>query len=289
MRGVCGGYGGVSGELEFAARGSHGCESGLEVSAGAGGGCELAVCVDGVGLEPAGVHHVSDEGGDGGELVGGGSLAFEVAEDADAEIALVLIADVGSLIGEWSALPDAAGGVDEEVVADVAPVEAAVGASDGFEACLDGGASGVGEDAGADVVDGDASDGEHVVHQRGCGIVGGPGVSGFDAGGEVAACAPDGCGPGGAASGGGSEAERVAPGGGGSAVWPERFGESGCGGGSSCGAGAAVEEECCGGEARDAGAEGGSAAGMARGGGSGLGVVGLATHACSIGSRGSTG
>ncbi len=90
--------------------------------AGAGGLGEFQVCVDLAEGDAVHAHECCGEVFDLAELGLGWALVHVVAHDADADVAFVLCADMGALPGEGSALPDSARGVDEEVVADIAPV-----------------------------------------------------------------------------------------------------------------------------------------------------------------------
>ena len=98
----------------------------LEVPAGAGGWGEFAVGVDGGDADVVVAHGFGHEDLRGGELGLVGLLELVVSHEADAEVSGVLVFDVCALPDELPALPDAASGIDEEVVADVAEIALAV-------------------------------------------------------------------------------------------------------------------------------------------------------------------
>ena len=61
-------------------------------------------------------------------------LKVKVAKTEDPDVPLVVVLDMGTLIPEFATLPDPAGAVDDEVVADVGPSLALVAHPNEFEA-----------------------------------------------------------------------------------------------------------------------------------------------------------
>lgn len=141
----------------------------LQVPAGAGGGCELAVRLHLADRDAVRAHQAGDELVEPIELVGGGALDLEVAQAHDADVVLVLPTDVGALPGEGAALPHIAARIDDEVVADIAEVSREVRLADLLEAVGDVAVGAQADRVHAVVVDGDPPRREHPVHALGDG------------------------------------------------------------------------------------------------------------------------
>ncbi len=155
---------------------------GLHVVAGAFGFDDFLVGVNFGGGEGV---LFADEGAEGFDFVFlglGEGLEVEVAEDDDADVVFVVVADVLSLVVEGAELPDAAGAVDGEVVADVLEAAAAVVLADVFQVLGGFGVVGGSEGFGvAGVVEGDELDAVHGVDGFEVGAFAGPGGAGEDA------------------------------------------------------------------------------------------------------------
>lgn len=151
-----------SGEGEHAAAADAGlCEVALHIDARAEGFAEFFMGVDAADGDAVGAGELSDETIEGGELGGGGGLDLEIAETHDAEVVFVLVFDVGTGEVRGATFPDAAGRIDDVVVADVGPLIAdVVGAvlfqlgHDGSLGCEASGYEGI-------VMNGDAGDAAH--------------------------------------------------------------------------------------------------------------------------------
>ena len=88
-------------------------------------------------------------------------MAIEVAKTHDADVAGVVVFDMGALIDDGSSFPDAASPIDNVVVADVAEVSAEVGFAYAVETRLGVRNIGGPERIHAVVVNGDAVDAGH--------------------------------------------------------------------------------------------------------------------------------
>ena len=101
-------------------------------------------------------------------LISRGHLGLEVSEAQHPDVSLILMFHMGALIGHRTRLPDTAGTIDHEVVADVAPSIAAIALEMGHANELDSirhaGARGSGEWRHAVMMDRDLPGRIHAIH-----------------------------------------------------------------------------------------------------------------------------
>ncbi len=116
--------------------------------------------------EAVGVHLGGDQAVERLDRGGRGALALVVAEHEDADVARVVVLDVGALELGGAAGPDPASGVDRVVVADVGPALVDVAPLDRVEAAGGVVVERAAEGAHPVVVDGEAADLAHAVRTR---------------------------------------------------------------------------------------------------------------------------
>ena len=158
---------------------------GLEALSGACRGRHFLMGCDPVGADSVGPHLLREEADEGIFLSGIETLLVVIPEDHDAEVSLILAADVSALPGEWAASPDTPSGVDGKVVADVAEglgTSSKVSAADGLEPLPSGRHRGIGKRGHPVMVAGHAVDRGHAVHAGRDRCALGPGRTGDDPG-----------------------------------------------------------------------------------------------------------
>lgn len=166
---------------------AHGDEAWLQIAAGALGGLEFLVGVDTMHGHVVLAHDGCGHGLGGSELDVGGQLVVEITQEHDADVVLVLVGNVGTLILDRAAFPDSAGPVDDVVIADIAPAAFFhMETLNVLEAGHGGGHIGEIDDFPAFVVQGDTVDAVHGIDFGGIGCQFGPGITWDDVGGTIA-------------------------------------------------------------------------------------------------------
>lgn len=146
----------------------------LHVSSGAEGWREFSVRSDPGKWNAIATGGIQEKLFERCDLGGGWRLGFKVAQRDDAEVAVVLIFDVCALVGEASAFPYLAEGIDDKVIADVSPASGLVCFADEVDAPGDGSLAGQPDRRHAVVMHGDAFDAVEAIHSRGDGVGAGP-------------------------------------------------------------------------------------------------------------------
>ena len=100
---------------------------------------------------------------EGGQLRVGRRLQVEIAETHHADIAGVVVFDMGALVDDGSSFPDSTCAINDVVVADISPISAEVSLANQVEPGFRIGFIGLPERGHAVVVDGDAVNAGHGV------------------------------------------------------------------------------------------------------------------------------
>ena len=129
---------------------------GVELTTGAGAWAQVAVAIDAGAANAAGAPKDENQIVHGGELGLGRSLAFEVAQEDNADIPLVVAEDMGAFVGKRARFPDASDIIDCQMIGNIAVAAGPVGAEDGVKLAGNIGVGGGKKWISAFVMDGDA-------------------------------------------------------------------------------------------------------------------------------------